>query len=179
MAGLLISLAILYARLPSDFMASLLFGLRGGLACAFLISVNFFGQMPAEGSGQQAPFMAWGLEVALYFATGLITGGIVDRERREARRLKEAQDLALLGQAAAAAHELKTPMIAIGGFAQRMLGDLPPDYPHQRPLSIVVDQAAHMEQLLRKMLDYSRPVELDLSAQPLVLLLEEFGHATT
>ncbi len=190
-AALLVALAWLRARLPPGasswqhvvntlfylplFMASLLFGLKGGLSCALLISLTFLGQMPPEAaSRQQGHLMAWGLEVALYFVSGLVTGAIVDRERREARRLKEAQELALLGQAAAAvAHELKTPLVAIGGFAQRMLRELPPEHPHHRPLSIVVDQVAHMEQLLREMLDYSRPVELDLAPQPLVLLVEE------
>ncbi|MFH1034853.1 MAG: HAMP domain-containing sensor histidine kinase [Pseudomonadota bacterium] len=190
-AVLLVSLSWLHAHLPPEypawrhvlnslfylplFMASLLFGLKGGLACAFLIGLNFLGQMPPEAEGvEKGRMMAWGLEVALYFVSGLITGVIADRERREAGRLKEAQDLALLGQAAAAvAHELKTPLVAIGGFAQRMLRDMPTEHPHHRPLGIIVDQVGHMEQLLREMLDYSRPVELNLSAQPLLLLVEE------
>jgi signal transduction histidine kinase len=157
------------------FMASLLFGLRGGLILAFLISLNYYPNLahPLEGLDGRW-LMTTGLDVALYFLTGLVTGVIADRERREARRLKEAENLALLGQAAAAvAHELKSPLIAIGGFAQRMQRDLDEGHPHLRMLSIIVEQARHMEQLLREMLDYSRPLDLNLEHQPLPPLVEE------
>lgn len=157
------------------FMASLLWGLRGGALMAFLISLNYYPDLthPLEGLDSRW-LMTTGLDVALYFLTGLVTGVIVDRERREARRLKEAENLALLGQAAAAvAHELKSPLIAIGGFAQRMQRDLGPGHPHLRMMAIIVEQARHMEQLLREMLDYSRPLDLSLEHKPLPPLVEE------
>ena len=113
-------------------------------------------------------------EMGLYFLTGGLTGFLVDRERRESRRVKEAENLALLGQAAAAvAHELKTPLIAIGGFAQRIQRDLEPSHPYRHQLSIIVDQVRHMENLLRQMLDYSRPLELQRRPVPIDKLVEE------
>ena len=149
------------------FMASLLFGLKGGLVCALLISLNFIPALASGGTTNQG-LAATATNVGLYFLTGGITGLLVDRERREATRLKQAEDLALLGQAAAAvAHELKTPLVAIGGFAQRLCRDLEDGHPHRRPLEIIVDQVVHMEQLLREMLDFSRPLELVLAPWPL------------
>ena len=150
------------------FLACLLFGLKGGLICAALISLNnlplFFSSQPLDAT----TLLNLAMEVALYFVAGAITGFFVDREKREARKLKEAEDLALLGQAAAAvAHELKTPLVAIGGFAQQLKRELPPDHPHHKKLGIIVEQVAHMERLLREMLDYSRPLELALQEQPL------------
>lgn len=156
------------------FLASLLFGLRGGLICAALISLNFLPDIlgyEGQALSQRLDIL---MEAALYFLTALITGIFVDRERREVMRLKRAENLALLGQAAAAvAHELKTPLVAIGGFAQRIYRDLEEGHPHREKLRIIVDQVAHMEQLLREMLDYSRPLELRLAAQPLNELVDE------
>ncbi|MBU1154634.1 MAG: hypothetical protein KJ921_02230 [Proteobacteria bacterium] len=155
------------------FMASLLFGLRGGLICAALICLNYLDFFSAPAAGRAAAFLVV-LEMLLYFITGALTGFLVDRERREARRLKEAENLALLGQAAAAvAHELKTPLIAIGGFAQRIQRDLEPDHPYRHQLKIIVDQVSHMETLLRQMLDYTRPLELRLVPVELAGLVKE------
>ncbi|MEW5912020.1 MAG: ATP-binding protein [Thermodesulfobacteriota bacterium] len=149
------------------FMACLLFGLWGGLLCAALISLSQIHPLFMPG---QAPhgLLVMSLEVGLYFFTGIIMGLLVDRERREARRLQRAENLALLGQAAAAvAHELKTPLVAIGGFAQRIQKDLDQGHPYHEQLRIIVDQVAHMENLLREMLDFTRPLELKLSRQDL------------
>ena len=156
------------------FLASLLFGLRGGLLCAALISLNnlplFFSSRPLDATS----LLNLAMEIGLYFVAGAITGFFVDREKREARRLKQAQDLALLGQAAAAvAHEIKTPLVAIGGFALQLQRELPPEHPHHKKLGIIVDQVAHMERLLREMLDYSRPLELSLEEQRLEELVSE------
>ncbi len=156
------------------FLASLLFGVRGGLLCAAVISLNFVPNLLGNPGQEVASRLDTGMEVMLYFVTAFITGLFVDRERREAKRLKQAEDLALLGQAAAAvAHELKTPLVAIGGFALHIYRDLEEDHPHRRKLRIIVDQVAHMEQLLREMLDYSRPLELRLKPQPLNNLVRE------
>ncbi len=156
------------------FMACLLFGLRGGLICAGLISLNFLPALVGGPHPGGPGRLELGIEVLLYFGTAAVTGMLVDRERREARRLKEAENLALLGETAAAvAHELKNPLVAIGGFAQRLHRDLEPDHPHRPKLEIIVDQVAHMEQMLREMLDYSRPLELNLAPQALDELVEE------
>lgn len=156
-------------------LAALLFGLRGGLIGAALVAINYYEPLIDLLNAPRGSDL-WHLliEVGLYFLEGAAVGLIVDRERGEARRLKDAENLALLGQAAAAvAHELKTPLIAIGGFAQRMLRDVPPEHPHHRQLDIVVNQVGHMEQLLREMLDYSRPLELRLAPLEFAPLLEE------
>jgi signal transduction histidine kinase len=174
LATLLIALSILQELffLPL-FMASLLFGLRGGIFCALLISVNFFPMVYAEQLHEQMFLLGAGLQVGLYFLAGALTGLLVDRERREARRLKQSEDLALMGQAAAVvAHELKSPLVAIGGFARRIQKDLPADHADQEKLAIIVEQAGHMERLLMEMLDYSRPLKLNLAEASLNQVVE-------
>ena len=81
------------------FMASLLFGLKGGLICAALIGLNYldFFHDPANG---RAATSLMALELLLYFFTGALTGFLVDRERREAKRLKEAENQSVAGSCA-------------------------------------------------------------------------------
>lgn len=156
------------------FMASVLFGLRGGLLCALAISFNFFEDVVGQRSVDltQRLYMAAG--VGVYFLVGGVTGFLVDREKREAQRLKHMQEMAALGQAAAAlAHEMKTPLIAIGGFAQQIYRTLEDDHPHRAKLKIIVDQVAHMEQLMREVLDYVRPMQLRLERAYLREVVEE------
>lgn len=144
------------------FMAALLFGLKGGLACAALIGMErvlvtgvLTCMNPVVGFNTMA-------EVGVVFLCAVVTGVVSDRERREISRLKQAEELALLGTTAATvAHELKNPLVAIGGFAQRIYRDLEPGDPHRERLRIVVEQVAHMERLLREMLQFSRPMTLN------------------
>jgi len=155
-------------------LSALFFGLKGGLACAFIVSANSLYVFSDQPQAYADSALILGSEVVLYFLTGGVIGLLQDRARKAALQLKAAESLALLGQAAAAvAHELKTPLVAIGGFAQRIFRDLEPDHPHREKLRIIVDQVAHMEHLLREMLDYSRPVELHLFPQSINDLVQE------
>ena len=156
------------------FMASLLFGLWGGLATAALICLNYLPLLLYPAPGQLRLSAGVILGAGLFFLTGAITGALADRERREAKRLKEAEELALLGTASAAvAHELKTPLVVIGGFTQRLRRSLEPDHPHRRSLDIIIEQTRHMENLLREMLSYSRNLQLELAPHPVDKLVQD------
>jgi PAS domain S-box-containing protein len=98
---------------------------------------------------------------------------IIQRERAE-KHLRESESLAAMGRAmAAVAHDMKTPLIAIGGFtrmAQRRIED---DNPVQELLEIVVKETLRMENMVKSMLDFSRPLKLDLSKGDIALLVAE------
>lgn len=150
------------------FMATLLFGLKGGLLTAAVISLNYYSLLLGQEHGTWGGVAEAFIQTGLYFLTAIITGVLVDREKRESQRLKEAEHLALLGQTTAAlAHELKNPLMAIGGFAVRMLREAEDNSRHRRQLEIIVNQTTHMEQLLREMLEYSRPLQLELGRHSL------------
>lgn len=155
------------------FMSSLLFGLVGGISCAALFALTCLPWVFGQGAlGCDRADLA--MQLGLLFVTGIVTGALVDRERREAKAGRRRQEMAMMGEAAAAvAHELKTPLVAIGGFALRMQRDLPPDHPHAEKLRIIVDQVARMEKLLRDMLDFTRPLALKLQPQSMVGLVHE------
>ncbi|MGC8495068.1 MAG: PAS domain S-box protein, partial [Syntrophobacteraceae bacterium] len=93
---------------------------------------------------------------------------ILQREKAE-KRLRDSESLAAMGRAmAAVAHDMKTPLIAIGGFsrlAQKRIGE---DSPVQELLEIVVKETARMESMVKDMLDFSRPLELEFSRVDMV-----------
>ncbi len=88
---------------------------------------------------------------------------IIQREKAE-KHLRESESLAAMGRAmAAVAHDMKTPLIAIGGFTRLAQKRIKDDTPVQGLLEIVVKETGRMENMVKDMLDFSRPLELELS----------------
>jgi signal transduction histidine kinase len=97
---------------------------------------------------------------------------IIQREKAE-KNLRESESLAAMGRAmAAVAHDMKTPLIAIGGFARLAQKRIEEDSPIQEKLEIVVKETQRMENMVRSMLDFSRPLELECSKGDMCQLVE-------
>lgn len=79
-------------------------------------------------------------------------------ELRESRqRLVHSAHLAAVGEMAASiSHELKTPLITIGGFAARLGRMLPESAPHRHYLDTIISEAHRLERMLADILAYSR-----------------------
>jgi PAS domain S-box-containing protein len=90
-------------------------------------------------------------------------------QRRKAEKdLREAESLAAMGKAlSAVAHDIKTPLTAIGGFSRMVHSHLDEANPDRSKLEIVIDEVHRLETLLKQMLDFSRPLQLDKSFQDL------------
>jgi signal transduction histidine kinase len=88
----------------------------------------------------------------------------------------ESGRLAALGQLAAeVSHEIKNPLIMIGGFARQLLRSV--QEPQSRnKLQIIADEVARLETLIGELRDLYRPRPLELEAVDLRALLEEI-HA--
>lgn len=89
----------------------------------------------------------------------------LETARRELRanhetilRLHRLSDLGEM--AARVAHEIRNPLVSIGGFARRMLATTPAADPHRSKLEIIVSEVARLESILREVLDYARPMSL-------------------
>ncbi len=89
------------------------------------------------------------------------------RELEEAyRNLKESQDqllraekLSVVGKMATRlAHEMRNPIVSLGGFARLMAKKLPREDPNQEYLSIINEEVTRLEKLLTEVLDFARPV---------------------
>lgn len=77
------------------------------------------------------------------------------REARE--RLVHGERLAAIGEMAAnMAHELKNPLVTIGGFSARLLKTLPAETREHRYAETIVREVSRLERMLSDILAYSR-----------------------
>lgn len=73
-------------------------------------------------------------------------------------RLVRAERLSAIGEMAArVAHEIRNPLVAIGGFARSLLRSVGREDPKRESLEIIVDEVRRLEAIVREVLDYSRP----------------------
>lgn len=76
------------------------------------------------------------------------------------RQLVEAGKLATLGRfAAGTAHEINNPVAVILGYAKTMIRRLEPDAPELEGLRAIEEEAQHCENVVKGLLDVSRPAE--------------------
>jgi len=96
-------------------------------------------------------------------------------------RLLQADRLATMGRMAAMlAHEIRTPLTSIGGFARRLVRNTPPDDPRREELEIIVAEVARLERLIDEVLGFARisrtclePLDLNAEISALLQTLEE------
>jgi len=88
--------------------------------------------------------------------------------RESQEKLFEAGKFAALGQmAATVAHEIRTPLVAIGGFVNLLLKNRDPGDSEYSHLRIVRDEALRLEDVLNRLLFYARPSSPMLQIQDL------------
>jgi signal transduction histidine kinase len=82
----------------------------------------------------------------------------VNRDLRETHeRLAQGEKMAALGELAASiAHELKTPLVTIGGFAQRLNRQITTDSKEAEYCDIIVRESRRMEKILSEILAFSK-----------------------
>ena len=105
-----------------------------------------------------------------------VDGIIVDVSER--KRLQEqiiqTEELKTLSNVSARlAHEIRNPLTSAGGFARRLLQEMDEDNPHRKKVEIIVHEIRRLEQILKMILSYIRPVLLEFSEVDLNVLLQE------
>lgn len=89
---------------------------------------------------------------------------ISERKNLE-QQIVQTEKLATTGQLAAGiAHEIGTPLNIISGNAEFMLLDMKESDRGYQELSIIIEQAKRISQLMRQLLDFARPKMLSLQA---------------
>ena len=68
---------------------------------------------------------------------------------------------------------MKIPLVAIAGFARRILKKMDGDNPHREQLTIIFQEAQRLENMVKDMLDYARPLNLRLSRENVSQVIEE------
>lgn len=90
------------------------------------------------------------------------------------RALREAEYLSAMGRSlAGVAHDMKTPLVAIGGFSRLVRGHLEKESPDRRMLDIVIAETLRMESMVKEMLHFARPLELKMSMENINRVIKE------
>jgi signal transduction histidine kinase len=72
-------------------------------------------------------------------------------------RLIEAEKLAAQGEMGTQlAHEIRNPLVSIGGFTQRLLKKMPEDDPLRRYPLVILEEVERLNKVLNNVLDFSR-----------------------
>ncbi|MBU0511523.1 MAG: GAF domain-containing protein [Chloroflexi bacterium] len=84
----------------------------------------------------------------------------IESERITNERLIQSARLAAVGEmAAGVAHELNNPLTTVAGFVELVLDDIPADSPQRADLELVLREAWRAREVVRRLLDFSRPGE--------------------
>jgi len=82
--------------------------------------------------------------------------------------------MSTLGEVAAEmAHEIKTPLVSIGGFARRLRNDTLGKDEARRYVDIIVEEVERLERMLRNSLDISKGVSMRIERADLNGIVEE------
>ncbi len=134
------------------------------------------GVIVADNAISHAPIGSLDLEFLFLFANqsaGAIENNRLYRElekrlidlRKAHERQKEDQEtrlrmerLSVMGETSAiVAHELRNPLVAIGGFARTLARSLDKDDPNLEFAQIISDEVGRMERIIHDLLDFIRP----------------------
>jgi hypothetical protein len=92
--------------------------------------------------------------------------------RESQQRLLHAERLSTVGRMSALlAHEIRTPLVLIGGFARRLLQATPQGDPKSEELNIIVDEVRRLEFMIDEVLDYSKTARPELESSDINALL--------
>jgi signal transduction histidine kinase len=79
------------------------------------------------------------------------------------RQLIHAERLSAIGQMTAkVAHEIRNPLVTIGGFARSILREMEPGSRQARKCQIMVEETMRLEEILGTLLDFTRQRQLQL-----------------
>ncbi|MFZ2445099.1 MAG: ATP-binding protein [Syntrophobacteraceae bacterium] len=140
-------------------LGSFWFALKGGLIVSSIAAASLVPYLILHWEGLSALDLNRLLLIAAYFLMAAVLGKAVLMQRREHQRAREAETLAAIGKSMSAmAHEMRTPIIAIGGFARMVRKNIADGSPDAEKLDIVMTEALRLENLLRGVLDFARPL---------------------
>lgn len=103
-------------------------------------------------------------EALVYVMVALILGFHVQRIKKEREDLIETERLSAIGRTVVeVAHDMRSPLVAIGGFTEQIFRKLDQTDPNKKKLAIVLKETAHIERMVREMLDFGKSIKLELN----------------
>jgi len=154
-------------------LASFWFGFRGALGVSIGIIIFYIPYVISKWQGFPSDFDKL-LEGVLFVLIALTLGYLTEKERKEQAARRQAEKLAAIGQAVSEiAHDMKSPLMAIGGFAGQVSRKMQPDGPDRKKLDLIVTETSRLESMVKEMLDFGRPHQLQTSMNSLNSLAQE------
>lgn len=161
-------------------LAGFWFGLRGGLATALVITALYAPLITGRSSGLPGHDLGNFLEILLFNTVGILIGWLRDREMILQEMRKKEEGLAGMGKAVACvAHDMKTPLIAIGGLVRQVRRKLPEEDRSGEKLDIVLNQTERLDSMVKDMLSFARPLDLNCQDSDLKNLFQEIMPVAT
>jgi PAS domain S-box-containing protein len=103
-------------------------------------------------------------------AVGSMDGIIIDITGRVKlqEQIVRSEGLKTIGEVSARlAHEIRNPLVSAGGFARRLLSSMPVQDPNRAKVEIILKEVGRLESILRTILNYIQPLELELEPHDL------------
>ena len=155
-------------------LGSFWFGMKGAMYVCASVSVLYLPYAMTQWKGFSLEDFHEVLEGFLYVIVAFIIGSLVEKERQEQRALVQAERLAAIGKAVSeVAHDMKTPLTIIGGFATLVSKKLSSEDPNQKRLGLVMQETERLDSMVKQMLDFGHPLELQTAKTSLNELLIE------
>ncbi len=83
------------------------------------------------------------------------------KQREDQETLLKMERLSVMGETSAiVAHELRNPLVAIGGFARSLTRSIDAGDPNRVAATIIVEEVARMERIIHDLLDFIRPPKM-------------------
>jgi signal transduction histidine kinase len=144
---------------------ALFFGLKGAVLTYLFTSLLYLPFFFGNWTTSFLSLMDRLLHILFSGVFSVLAGYLVDRERRQQKKLEKEQYLAGIGQVATTiVHDLKNPLIVIAGFAKRIRdgkGNV------GEAAQTIIESAENMQRIVHDVLDFSKPIKLDLKEDEL------------
>lgn len=145
-------------------LASFWFGLKGALFVSAIIILAYLPHLKVQWQGFSLEDFHHLLEAVLFVSVGVILGLLAERERRAQKIQAEIASFVAVGRAVSEiAHDMKAPLMCIGGFVEQVARTMGYENPARKKLDIVVRQTAVLEEMIRDMLEMGKNAILKLS----------------
>jgi two-component system sensor histidine kinase HydH len=155
-------------------LAAFWFGLLGGLTTSLLITFVYGPFVLIYTTGPAAHNLGNILELVLFNVVGLFFGWMKDREAAQQHKLRKAESLAAIGKAVSMiAHDLKTPLIAIGGLSRQLSNFFEVDSPQGEKIQIIRQQSDRLEYMILNMLDFAKPLNISRKSCDMSQILKQ------
>jgi signal transduction histidine kinase len=154
-------------------LGALSYGLAGALLSYILVFILYVPYVITTWPGSILNETNRLLPLLMQGLFAFIAGYLVYRERKQRIQSERDRYLADIGRIATViVHDLKNPLIAISGFAKRLKegrGNV------DKAVDVIINSAAQMEKIVASVLDFARPLRLELKRMDLRDVVKRAG----